>query len=230
MGSSSKHASDSGGAKRHMSAESPSYTKHRQLQNEDWADVTDPEERRRIQNRIAQRKFREKTRENKERAERDARNRDNAGNTYRVTSPDKVMDNGEDDLSGLPWGSVNLKHVIYRGHDDESRKSSGNGGAYIRDDESQYMSPYADTIATSGSGSYHHHHHHHHHRQQPSANYIVGGGDDMATYYDEDLSLVYGTDTDPARQSYYPCAQWRGNSFPMNPSLLQQYDFGDGSF
>jgi len=43
-------------------------------QNDDWAEVQDPEERRRIQNRIAQRKFREKTREQAERAAREETN------------------------------------------------------------------------------------------------------------------------------------------------------------
>lgn len=53
--SSSKHHSSSSSSKKHSSSSSSS--KHRS-KGDDWSDVTEPEERRRIQNRIAQRKFR----------------------------------------------------------------------------------------------------------------------------------------------------------------------------
>lgn len=52
--SSSKHHSSSSSSKKHSSSSS---SKHRS-KSDDWSDVTEPEERRRIQNRIAQRKFR----------------------------------------------------------------------------------------------------------------------------------------------------------------------------
>lgn len=59
-GSSSKHHhhhhSSSSSSKKHGSSSSSS--KH-QPKGDDWSEVTEPEERRRIQNRIAQRKFRE---------------------------------------------------------------------------------------------------------------------------------------------------------------------------
>lgn len=57
-GSSSKHhhSSSSSSKKHHSSSSSKHSTK-----NDDWAEVTEPEERRRIQNRIAQRKFRERS-------------------------------------------------------------------------------------------------------------------------------------------------------------------------
>lgn len=56
-GSSSKHHhhhSSSSSSKRHGSSSS---SKHHS-KGDDWSEVTEPEERRRIQNRIAQRKFR----------------------------------------------------------------------------------------------------------------------------------------------------------------------------
>ncbi len=74
----------------------------------------------------------EKARENKEKAERESRNQENAGNSYRIPSPSDVS-SGED-LSGLPWGSVNLSHVLSRSHELQSRRSSGRDTTYIGDD------------------------------------------------------------------------------------------------
>ena len=156
----------SGSDKRHSSK---SKTK-----NDDWADVTEPEERRRIQNRIAQRKFRkitqsltlrslwvlplpepspkrrvgymplaqvrsistnclsgEKAKEQKDKTERDSRNQEHAGSTYRV--PDgESLDDEDGDVSGLPWGGINMRHVVAWGH--ESERGSGQDDSYCVQD------------------------------------------------------------------------------------------------
>lgn len=63
--------------------------------------------------------------EQKERTEREAKDKEHAGNSYRIPEPDDI--DAEPELSGLPWGSVSLSHMVARGHEAESRKSSGRG-------------------------------------------------------------------------------------------------------
>ncbi|PNP55135.1 hypothetical protein THARTR1_04824 [Trichoderma harzianum] len=118
----------------------------------EWSEVTDPEERRRIQNRIAQRKFRGKVKEQKERAEREAKDKENAGNSYRIPEPDDV--DTEPEPSGLPWGSVSLSHIVSRGHEAESRKSSGQG-TYLEDSfvARNYSSSFSSEVRQTASYS-----------------------------------------------------------------------------
>jgi hypothetical protein len=73
----------------------------------------------------------EKAKDNRERSERDLKNQEHAGNSYRIPTPSDI--DAVSDLSGLPWGSVNLNHVVARGYDAESRRSSGRG-TYVGDE------------------------------------------------------------------------------------------------
>ncbi|KAI1330063.1 hypothetical protein F5Y16DRAFT_363893 [Xylariaceae sp. FL0255] len=130
-------------SRKHSSSKSKSKSK---VKNDDWTEVTDAEERRRIQNRIAQRKFREKAKEQKERTERDDRNQEHAGSSYRVPDP-RALGPDDDQLSGLPWGSVNMRHVIARGHESETRRGS------TRDQNTHDHAQYYSTHSTHHGSS-----------------------------------------------------------------------------
>ncbi|KAI1852399.1 hypothetical protein JX265_003833 [Neoarthrinium moseri] len=147
MPSSSKHHDSS--SKRHSSSKSKS------SKSDNWAEVSEPEERRRIQNRLAQRKFREKAKEHKEKTERDSRNQELAGSSYQVASSDDYLQ--EEECSGLPWGSFSMRHVVARGHESESRRGSGRD-EHARDASSQVYGQYGgyDTHRSYSYGSYSH--------------------------------------------------------------------------
>ncbi|WPG98810.1 Hypothetical protein R9X50_00160600 [Acrodontium crateriforme] len=83
---------------------------------DDWMSVRDPSKRRKIQNRIAQRRFREKVRQQREEAERVAENERMASGAYKPPDPEDIDDSNE---SGLPWGSLNIRHVIETGRSKE---------------------------------------------------------------------------------------------------------------
>ncbi|KAI9800600.1 MAG: hypothetical protein M1833_003258 [Piccolia ochrophora] len=87
-------------------------------QQEEWAHISEPQERRRVQNRLAQRKFRENKKVQKEDQQREVEDAQRAGSAYESPNPHEM---GRGDESGLPWGSVSLKHVV------ETSKAKGKG-------------------------------------------------------------------------------------------------------
>ncbi|KAK4445174.1 hypothetical protein QBC34DRAFT_166066 [Podospora aff. communis PSN243] len=117
--------------------------------SDDWAEVSDAEERRRIQNRIAQRKFRMKTREQMERAQRDAANETFAPGSYRIGGEAFYR---EDELSGLPWGGFDTMQMVNWRH----QNPPGGGGGFL-DQPSPYYSgvkgPAAPKIGYSDLGA-----------------------------------------------------------------------------
>ncbi|OSS54173.1 hypothetical protein B5807_01491 [Epicoccum nigrum] len=96
----------------------------------EWAEVTNPAERRKIQNKLAQQRFRAKAREQREEAQREATNRRLAAKAY--MPPDAAELEDHHTLSGLPWGGLSLRHVIISGQDKErnSQYSSQENSVY----------------------------------------------------------------------------------------------------
>ncbi|KAK6077343.1 hypothetical protein SCUP234_06755 [Seiridium cupressi] len=178
MTSSSKTHSSS--SKKHSSSSS----KSKSSKSDNWSDVTEPEERRRIQNRLAQRKFREKAKEQKEQSERDARNEELAGSSYTVPSSEELLDD-EGNCSGLPWGSISMRHVVSRGHESQSRRDGGSGhDDYAHGDDVYGQHVGYNTNQTSPS-----------YQSYGSHDNSSGGGGDFF----DDNAFYYNTDYDAAQ-------------------------------
>lgn len=101
----------------------------------------------------------EKAKENKEKAERETQNQEHAGNSYRIPTMEDFVSNNDTELSGLPWGSVNLGHVMSRGYEMEGRRSSGRG-TFVEEDtyrtvyyDNGYRQDIAQTASYGSSGN-----------------------------------------------------------------------------
>ncbi|KAH0548213.1 hypothetical protein GP486_008071 [Trichoglossum hirsutum] len=93
---------------------------------DDWSRETDPYIRRRIQNKLAQRKFRERTKIEKQEKERNAKDTEQAEAIYSRFNPNDLEDGGD-----LPWGGISIKHVMKTGmaKDRFSSQSSAAGSS-----------------------------------------------------------------------------------------------------
>ncbi|KAH7355841.1 hypothetical protein BKA66DRAFT_372731, partial [Pyrenochaeta sp. MPI-SDFR-AT-0127] len=100
------------------------------LRSDEWSGVKDPSERRKIQNKLAQRRFRDKAKEQKEETEREVENQQRAGSSYASPEPDAIETN--QNLSGLPWGGISMKHIVETGKSKEqnSQQSSRENSVY----------------------------------------------------------------------------------------------------
>jgi hypothetical protein len=98
--------------------------------SDEWSEVKDPNERRKIQNKLAQRRFRDKVKEQKEETEREMDNQRRAGSAYASPEPGDLDSRRE--LSGLPWGGISMKHIVETGKTKEqnSQRSSREDSVY----------------------------------------------------------------------------------------------------
>ena len=75
----------------------------------------------------------DKAKEAKERQDREAENQAHAASSYVTPDPNEM--GHEDELSGLPWGSLNLRHVVSTGR---AREEEPRRGSRVDDDKSHY--------------------------------------------------------------------------------------------
>ncbi|KAF1929611.1 uncharacterized protein M421DRAFT_4073 [Didymella exigua CBS 183.55] len=96
----------------------------------EWSEVVDPVERRKIQNKLAQQRFRAKAREQREDVEREIENRKKASSSYTPPEASRLKDHHT--LSGLPWGGISFRHIVATGQEKErsSDQSSRENSVY----------------------------------------------------------------------------------------------------
>lgn len=72
----------------------------------------------------------DKVKEQKEEADRDAENQQRAGSSYTSPDPDRI--DQSQDLSGLPWGGISMKHIVESGRtrEEKSQRSSRESSVY----------------------------------------------------------------------------------------------------
>jgi hypothetical protein len=75
----------------------------------------------------------DKAKEAKERQDREAQDRTHAGHAYHTPDPGEM--GTDDELSGLPWGSLSLRHVVSRG---KAKEESSRRGSHRDDGRSHY--------------------------------------------------------------------------------------------
>lgn len=95
----------------------------------------------------------EKSREQKETQDREARDRKMAGAAYSVPLATDLAD--EDHLSGLPWGGLNMPHMVQR---DYASSRHGASDQYDMQGQQQYYDPqmaaYGSVGMSYGDGGY----------------------------------------------------------------------------
>jgi hypothetical protein len=72
----------------------------------------------------------DKVRDQKEQTEREVENQRRAGSSY--ASPDPENIDQKQDLSGLPWGGISMKHIVETGksREEKSQRSSRESSVY----------------------------------------------------------------------------------------------------
>ncbi|KAF1838700.1 hypothetical protein BDW02DRAFT_488596 [Decorospora gaudefroyi] len=97
---------------------------------DDWSNAQSSTERRKIQNKLAQRRFREKIKDQREETEREVENQRKAGSSYASPEPESI--DTSQTLSGLPWGGISMKHIVEKGKikEQSSQQSSRENSVY----------------------------------------------------------------------------------------------------
>ena len=143
----------------------------------------------------------EKAREQKDRAQRDAQNQQFAGLAYRIPSPDDIPSDGGE-LSGLPWGSFDMRHVMTRGHHAAASSPRVTGTGTGSDSRRRRRESLGRATATA------------------AASVVYDGG------Y---LNPYYGTATVMSPGSYYRGAMGSGSGGSISGSVTGSGGSGGGS-